>query len=230
MKRAMALLAALALPGLVEARKKAKVPELSPLDKYVTEAAARQAEAPVTTPGSIWSPGSRLSDAARDTRASQVDDMVTIVVSESTSAVAKGSTKSARASSAKSSVAALAGVTRAAGPLANLATLGGDAQLTGEGATSRSTVLTTTLTARVTKVLPGGSLLLEGSKELQVNGERQSILVRGVARPADVTPANMVASNRLGQLEVRVNGKGVVGDAVRRPFLLYRLLLGILPF
>jgi hypothetical protein len=27
-----------------------------------------------------------------------------------------------------------------------------------------------------------------------------------------------------------VNGKGVVGDAIRRPFFLYRLLLGILPF
>jgi flagellar L-ring protein FlgH len=230
MKRAMALLVAMVLPGLLEARKKPKTPEPSPLDKYVAEASARSADAPVPGPGSIWSPVSRLADAARDTRASQVDDMVTIVVSESTSAVAKGSTKSARASSAKNSVTALAGVTRAAGPLANLATLGGDSQLTGEGATSRTTVLTTTLTARVTKVLPGGSLLLEGSKELQVNGERQSILVRGVARPADVSPANQVASNRLAQLEVRVNGKGVVGDAVRRPFVLYRVLLGLLPF
>jgi flagellar L-ring protein precursor FlgH len=31
-------------------------------------------------------------------------------------------------------------------------------------------------------------------------------------------------------MEIRVNGKGVVGDAIRRPFFLYRLLLGILPF
>ena len=37
-------------------------------------------------------------------------------------------------------------------------------------------------------------------------------------------------SDRLGQLEVRVNGKGVVGDAIKRPFFLYRLLLGLLPF
>jgi hypothetical protein len=26
-----------------------------------------------------------------------------------------------------------------------------------------------------------------------------------------------------------VNGKGVVGDAIRRPFILYRLLMSILP-
>jgi len=31
-------------------------------------------------------------------------------------------------------------------------------------------------------------------------------------------------------MEIRVNGKGVVSDAVRRPNILYRLLLGLLPF
>jgi flagellar L-ring protein precursor FlgH len=31
-------------------------------------------------------------------------------------------------------------------------------------------------------------------------------------------------------MEIRVNGKGVVGDAVRRPNILYRVLLGLLPF
>jgi flagellar L-ring protein precursor FlgH len=63
-----------------------------------------------------------------------------------------------------------------------------------------------------------------------VNSERQTITVRGVVRPADIGPDNVVRSDRLGQLEVRVNGKGVVGDAIKRPFFLYRLLLGLLPF
>jgi flagellar L-ring protein precursor FlgH len=31
-------------------------------------------------------------------------------------------------------------------------------------------------------------------------------------------------------MEIRLNGKGVVGDAIRRPFILYRILLGLLPF
>jgi flagellar L-ring protein precursor FlgH len=31
-------------------------------------------------------------------------------------------------------------------------------------------------------------------------------------------------------MEIRVNGKGVVSDVVRRPNFLYRLLLGLLPF
>jgi flagellar L-ring protein precursor FlgH len=63
-----------------------------------------------------------------------------------------------------------------------------------------------------------------------VNSERQVVSVNGLVRPADILPDNSVRSDRIAQLEVRVNGKGVVGDAIRRPFFLYRLLMGILPF
>jgi len=174
--------------------------------------------------------GSRLADAARDVRASQVDDVLTVVVAEQASAVTTGNTKTARVSSTKNSIASLAGITKATGPLANLANVSGDTELSGQGTTSRSTTLTTTLTARVTHVLPNGALVVEATKDIQINSERQVITVRGVVRPADIDPTNSVQSNRLGQLEVRVNGKGVVGDAIKRPFFLYRLLLGLLPF
>ncbi|MBZ5586205.1 MAG: flagellar basal body L-ring protein FlgH [Acidobacteriia bacterium] len=214
---------------LAAAAKKASAPE-KPLDRYVAEANARVAAAPAPTPGSIWSPGSRLADAARDLRASQVDDVVTILVVESASAVAKGSTKTQRASSTANSIGALGGLTRAGGSLANLASASGNTQLSGDGTTSRDVVISTTLTARVAGVLPNGGMLVEAAKDVQINSERQTITVRGVVRPADIGADNTVRSDRLAQLEVAVNGKGVVGDAIRRPFFLYRLLLGLLPF
>ena len=219
------------LAGMAMGGKKGKPATPStPLDRYVAAAEARSAVASSTTPGSIWLAGSRLADAARDVRASQVDDLLTVVVSEQASAVSTGTTKTQRTSSTKNSIAALAGVTKATGALANLANTSGDTELNGQGTTSRSTTLTTTLTARVTHVLPGGGLVLEASKDLQVNSERQTITVRGVVRPADIDATNSVQSSRLGELEVHINGKGVVGDAIRRPFILYRLLLGLLPF
>ncbi|PWU01371.1 MAG: hypothetical protein C5B51_22930 [Terriglobia bacterium] len=221
------LLAAMPLSGKHE---KQSQPPQSPLDRYITEANARSADAAAPTPGSLWQAGSRLADSARDLRASQVDDVLTIVVAEQASAVTSGSTKTQRSSSTKNSVAALAGVTRATGPLANLAGVSGDTQLSGQGTTSRVTTLSTTVTARVTHVLPNGGLVIEATKDIQINSERQTITVRGVARPTDIDSTNSIRSNRLGELEVRVNGKGVVGDAIRRPFFLYRLLLGLLPF
>jgi flagellar L-ring protein precursor FlgH len=222
---------ALLLAAFSLAAKKKPAPQpAAPLDRYVAEAEARSAEATALSPGSIWVPGSRLADAARDLRASQVDDVLTIVVAESASAVTSGTTKTQRTSSTKNSVSALGGLTRTSGALANLANVSGDTKLSGEGTTSRETTLSTTLTARVTRVLPNGNLVVEAAKDIQINSERQTITVRGVVRPADIGSGNSVESNRLGQMEVRVNGKGVVGDAIKRPFFLYRLLLGLMPF
>ena len=222
------LLLLCAVVGWAGGRKAA--PPSTPLDRYVQEAEARNAEASAATPGAIWAPASRLADAARDVRAGQLDDLLTIVVAEQASAVTSGTTKTARTSSTKAGVTAAAGITKPLGSLANLAGASGDTQLSGQGTTSRSTTLTTTVTARVVHVLPNGALVVEAAKDIQINSERQTITLRGVVRPADIDAANSVQSDRLGQLEVRVNGKGVVGDAVRRPFFLYRLLLGLLPF
>lgn len=212
-----------------KAPKKPKAPAPAPVDRYVIEANARTAAAAPPSPGSIWTPGSRLSDSARDLRASQVDDVLTILVVENASAVASGATNTERQSATSNSITGLAGITKKTGPLSNLAGVTGDTKLAGNGTTSRDVLISTTLTARVTGVLPNGALVVEATKDIQVNSERQIITVRGVARPEDIA-SNTVRSDHLAQLEVRVNGKGVVNDAIRRPFILYRLLLGLLPF
>jgi flagellar L-ring protein precursor FlgH len=223
-------LAAVAGTGLAAAAADKAQGRPAPLDQYVVEAQQRAQAEERLSPGSLWRPGAVLADLGRDLKASQVDDLVTILVTERASAVARGSTKTARKSSAQSSVGALFGPMGPAGALANLASASGSSELDGQGATSRDTVLTTTLSARVANVLPNGYLLVEGFKTVMVNSEVQVVTVRGVVRPFDVGPGNLVRSDRLAQLEVRINGKGVVGDAVRRPFFLYRLLLGLLPF
>ncbi|MDP2999142.1 MAG: flagellar basal body L-ring protein FlgH [Bryobacterales bacterium] len=224
-----ALLIAVSAQTGYGAKKTEKQP--SPIDNYIREANKRGTEpVVVAAPGSIWSPSARFSDSTRDLRAGQTDDVITILIVEKASGTATGTTKSGRSSSASNSIGALAGLTRAVGPLANLAKLSGETKLNGEGTTSRESVLSTTLSARVTHVLPNGSMVVEGSKTVQINSEQQSVTVRGVVRPTDLTPGNMVRSDRISDLDVRINGKGVVGDSIRRPHFLYRLLLGLLPF
>lgn len=210
-------------------QRKKKAPEPSPLDRYAEEA-AHQAESQTPAAGSVWTPNSQFADLGRDLKASQVNDLVTIIVTEQASAVSSGASKTQRKSAATHSVAGLAGITRSTGPLANLANMSGNQELDGSGTTSRDTSITTSMSARVTRVLPNGYLMLEGSKLVQINSEHQVVTVRGVVRPADLASDNSVPSNRLAQMEIQLNGKGVVGDAIRRPFILWRLLLGILPF
>jgi flagellar L-ring protein FlgH len=212
--------------------KKKKPPsEPSPLDLYIKDAYRDYSLPAAAQPaGSMWSQNALFSNLAMDVKASRVDDIVTIVVNETFSAVATGDVKTQRQSTAQSAISAAGGITRATGPLANLAKTNTQTQLQGQGETSRGAVLTANLSARVTHVLPNGYMVIEGTKRVQVSSENQVVTVRGVIRPVDLDPTNSVASNRIAQMEIQVNGKGVVGDSIHRPNFLYRLILGLLPF
>ncbi|MBE7541763.1 MAG: flagellar basal body L-ring protein FlgH [Bryobacteraceae bacterium] len=216
--------------NLFAKEKPPKAPKLeSSLDAYL-RSIDEDVSAPETAPGSLYHPSGRYAEFARDLRASQLGDIITIVVADSASALTRGTTRLNRKSSANASVSALGGPTRAAGPLSALAGLGGEQKLDGQGETSRESDLRTTLAARVVRVLANGNLVVEGTKDIGVNSERQRVTVRGVIRWNDLNSLNRITSERISDLEVRIDGKGVVNDSVRRPGFLYRLLLGILPF
>ena len=218
-----------AADGQNSGKKVKQPPQPSPLDEYIQEAHKRAASA-AESPGSLWSAPATLGDLAADVRARSVDDMVTIVVNEQASAVSVGQTKTSRTSSANSTITAAAGQLSAASRYANLLKTNTATSLDGEGTTSRTTTLTAMITTRVVDVLPNGYLVIEGSKAVLVNSENQVITLRGVVRPADLSNANTVQSGDVGQLELKINGKGVVNDAIHRPNFIYRLLLGLLPF
>lgn len=225
------LLAITVIPDLMAAgTRKPEPPKPTALDLYIEDAMQRGSRPATNSTGSIWSSSSKLADLAHDPIAASVDDVITIIVAERASAAASGATTGGRKSSLNSSVAALGGITRAAGPWANLGQLKTESQLDGQGSTSRETTFATTLTGRVTHVLPNGFLVVESQKAVTVNSEQQLVSVRGVVRPIDITAFNTIRSDQLAELEVRMNGKGVVNDFVKRPFILYRILLGLLPF
>jgi flagellar L-ring protein precursor FlgH len=182
----------------------------------------------VSSPGSLYQSGTRFADLARDLRAYEVGDLVTVLVSDTASAVASGVSNTSRKASVAANVTGVAGFTSPR--LSNLLNLSNNTQLQGQGQTSRATTITTTVTARVTEVSPNGNLTIEGLKNIGVNSEKQTIVLRGVVRPVDLTAANTIRSDQVGSLTLQINGKGVVGDAIRRPNILYRILLGLLPF
>jgi flagellar L-ring protein precursor FlgH len=157
-------------------------------------------------------------------------DTVTVVVSDRATAVASGTTNTSRSSSVTAGVQAALGPIKATGPLGQLAGAKSDSAIKGTGSTTRSMQLSTTVTSIVERVLPNGNLLLRGSKSIAVNSERQVVEVRGIVRPEDLQAGNTIASDRVAMLDIKVNGKGVVGDSIRRPFILYRILMGLLPF
>lgn len=209
---------------------KAAPQEISPIDQLLNAPPQGPAAGQGGSPGSTNYGGYGLMDLASDVRARNVGDLVTIVVLDQASATSQGTTTQQRQSSASASISSLFGAKSSSSALNNLANISGQNQLKGAGTTSRQTTVSTTVSTRVIRVLPNGDLVVEGSKLISINSEYQTVALRGIVRATDLGPINSVTSNQVEDLELRINGKGVVNDAIRRPNFLYRLFLGLLPF
>jgi flagellar L-ring protein FlgH len=210
-------------------RKDTSAEKPSPIDQLLA-ATPPTPTAGSSSPGSTFSLTSPLLDLASDVHARNMGDLVTIVVLDQASATSQGVTTEQRTSSANASICSLFGMKSPHNALNNLANINGQQQLNGQGTTSRQTTVSTTVSARVLRVLPNGDLIVEGTKLISIKSEYQTVSFRGIVRTVDLGQGNSVNSNQVEDLEVRINGRGVVNDAIRRPNFLYRLFLGILPF
>jgi flagellar L-ring protein precursor FlgH len=210
------------------ALKKAPVTDPTDIRGYVESAAASKAETGTGT-GSLWASNGYYSDLFRDFKARYVNDVVTIVVSETTQAAASADSKTAKDTSATAGFPNLFGMENKIKELPSLVSGTSDTTFEGQGSTTRATTLQTSLSARVIDVLPNGYLVVEGKREIRVNNENQILYLTGVVRPEDINRSNVVASSSVAQMSVRVQGRGVVSQPMK-PGWLYKILNGIMPF
>lgn len=161
-----------------------------------------------------------------DSRARFINDLVTIRVVESIEATGTADAQLNKNSAGSASVSKLFGaetkLPSAVDPT-NLVSAAADTKFKGGGVTTRSGELTALLTARVVEVLPNGDLVLEGAREIEINGDRQIIVLTGVVRTADIGPANSVPSTAIGQMRIRYFGRGLMKDNLN-PGWLVRVL------
>jgi len=97
------------------------------------------------------------------------------------------------------------------------------------GETKRENYVTTSMAARVTRVLPGGLLQIEGARETRVNEETEYMVLTGVIRSKDVAADNSVLSTQVADASISYHGRGVLGDKQRAGWFT-RLMDNIWPF
>ncbi len=83
----------------------------------------------------------------------------------------------------------------------------------GDGKTQRSGSLQAEMTARITEVLHNGDFRLEGSRMVNINGEKQLIEIRGICRGRDISPDNTIMSTYISDAQIAYNGSGLVNDS-----------------
>jgi flagellar L-ring protein precursor FlgH len=181
------------------------------------------------TLGSLWTSNGAMTNLQSDYKASRLNDLVTIVVVQRTTAQATGDVGTERDFNTTSGISGLAGHISTSG-VTNLLTAQSSSKLKGTGSTDASTTMTTNLAGQVIAVLPNGNLVVEAQRLVTINNQKETMLVRGVLRPGDVKPDNTALSTLLSNLEVELKGRGVVSDATRPPNPLVRALLWIIGF
>ena len=159
-----------------------------------------------------------IADLATDPRARRVNDLVTVRVLESVSASGNADSNIAKQSDMNISMPGKPGEL-----FGKFLPASSDTKFNGSGGTSRSTELTAVMTSRITEVLPNGDLVVEGVRELDVNGDRTLIVLTGVIRAIDILPGNVIPSSRIGQLRIRSLSQGLIKDSLT-PGWLIRIL------
>ncbi|GGX00880.1 MULTISPECIES: flagellar basal body L-ring protein FlgH [Undibacterium] len=163
-----------------------------------------------------------------DVKARMVGDVLTIAISENTSA-----TKAAGASGSKSGSAAFAAPTILGIPATTTAkasiSTSASTKFDEKGAETASNSFTGTIAATVIEVLPNGNLLVSGEKQIAFNKGAEFVRFSGVVNPQTITAANQVSSTQVADARFEYRSTSRV-DLAEVNSLLTRFFLSVLPF
>lgn len=210
-------------------RKNSDVIQSESLEQYLQRMQQSALIARPPSAGSLWVENGRFTDLGADYKARHVGDLITITVVQNITATNGGSVSSTRNLSASSGISALPAQLKTAN-FASLFSPTSAYSLAGKGQAATTSSLTTSLAGRVVAVLPSGALVIEAERELTMNNERQTVLLRGLVRAGDVAPNGAVASNAIANLELELKGKGVISEGNRPPNIVVRAILRVVGF
>jgi flagellar L-ring protein precursor FlgH len=170
---------------------------------------------------SLWSPGSRAF--FKDQRASEVGDILSVVIDIDDSAQLENETTRERNAGETAGAPNFLGLEsqlnnvlpNAVNP-ANLVNLNSESETTGSGGIDREEQITTRIATTVTQVLPNGNLVVAGRQEVRVNYENRILQVTGIVRPEDISSQNEIQDEDIAEARIIYGGEGQLSD-VQQP-------------
>lgn len=164
-------------------------------------------------PNSLWKAGSRAF--FKDQRASQVGDILTVLVNFNDKAQFDNETQVQRTTNEQDAMPNAMGfesqiqkiLPHAANP-ASLVNVTGATNNDGKASINRQEQVTLEVAAIVTQVLPNGNLVVQGHQEIRVNYEVRDLQVTGVLRQQDISSTNTIPLDKLAEARVSYGGRG----------------------
>ena len=144
--------------------------------------------------------GNSLYQDRKPRRAGKMGDILTVLITESTSAsnTSKMDTKKDNTTNINNA--------KGTGPLSFIPGFGlsstASTEFTGEGTTSRTQQLQARVSVTVMGLKANGDLIVEGSRTIEINGEREVIYLSGAVNPKIIPATNTIESYRISDLQV----------------------------
>lgn len=242
----MMILTTLTLTGcastIEEVRTAGKPPEVTPIENPAYAATGRrQVVMPMPTQqmsqassNSLWKAGSR--QFFNDPRASNIGDILTVLIQINDQAQLNNSTGRTRKSTMDGGVTNFFGLEQLPGKVlpesfdpATMVGASSNGAFAGQGQVARNEKVDMTVAAIVTQVLPNGNLVVAGRQEVRINNELRELLVSGIVRPQDITSANQVRHTQMAEARISYGGRGQI-TAYQQPPKGQQILGAISPF
>ena len=215
-------------------------PALAKIEDPQAQAGYKPVSMPMPTPqpaqrnpNSLWRNGARAF--FKDQRASQVGDLLTILITIDDKAKLQNATTRARDNkedaglshllgfetipgSGKASQADIIADGSAMGKFltgvdpTHLATANSTSASTGKGDVNRLEQINLKLAATVTQTLPNGNMVIQGKQEVRVNAELRELTITGIIRPEDIDSTNMIGYEKIAEARISYGGRGTVSD------------------
>lgn len=191
---------------------------------YVEQMPSREDQKDFGSVGSIFGQGE--NPLFSDHKAMHVNDVVTVVISENAKSANSGSKQLSEDDSLGLGGGVFAGggnnsaVNSALNKINGLTNVGFEAgstsAYTGQGSATRDTSFTTTISARIVKVLQNGNYFISGKREILVDDQKQIIQIGGVIRPYDIDQYNRINSSQISDAKILYKNEGEVDRATKQ--------------
>lgn len=182
--------------------------------------------------GGLYAAGGSIS-LFSDRRAHGVGDILTVILSEQTTANKLAETEITKENTVDILNPTLLGKTPndILGTGTNLAnSISADRDFSGEAESDQRNSLSGSIAVTVTDVLPNGLLVVRGEKWITLNSGEEFIRIRGLVRPDDVSPDNTLLSTRLADARIAYSGTGDFANSNRQGWFSRFLNSEIWPF
>lgn len=182
--------------------------------------------------GTIFDPNFGQGSALMDKTAARVGDLVTVIIRETQDVKNEESTATSKTSSLNYQIIDFDIKPDAFATLPSLQSGKADS-FDGSANVEKKGSFTARLTAMVIDTLPNGNLVIQGRRELRVDGDVKLLEFSGVVRRYDVTRANTVQSELVADARISYVGHGPSRQATQRRGLaawLYSAIDWLWPF